>query len=292
VPGVRTHRRIAAIAAATLSVAVAVAFAVAASPAAPGRPPEDAAMGRDGARMHLVPSGPFLQGSESGARDERPARRVQVDAFWIDEREVTNRLYATFVVAAGHRKPKFSDHAVLGAPEHPVVGVTWDDATCYCRWAGRRLPTEAEWEKAARGSDGRMYPWGETKPGAAPALGNFGPVPRRDGAAAGDGHELTAPVGSFPAGASPYGILDMAGNAYEWCADWYAPDAYSRSPGANPQGPGGGASVLVRGGSFRNTGYNLRCARRTRIDPGVALDRIGFRCAVSASAAEGVRPIR
>ena len=153
--------------------------------------------------------------------------------------------------------------------DHPVVNVTWEDATAYAEWAGKRLPTESEWEKAARGGDGRKYPWGGQQWDSKHCNVN--------GAA--DGHEYTAPVGSFPEGASPYGCVDMPGNVLEWCADWYDGGYDEPAPERNPNWPGSGRSRVVRGGSWRDHASVVRCADRAFRPPTRRYDDCGFRCA-------------
>ena len=179
-------------------------------------PPPSITHARDGAEMVLVPAGPFLMGSLEGDPDERPPRRVTLHAFYIDKYEVTHGQYAAFVAATG-RKPPVDWPGGKPPPslaKHPVVNVTWSDAEAYARWAGKRLPTEAEWEKAARGADGRLFPWGDDaarkSASGAPAQGSKHPEGK------------TFPVGSFPDDTAPCGAKDMAGNVWEWTADWYA----------------------------------------------------------------------
>jgi iron(II)-dependent oxidoreductase len=220
--------------------------------------------GEDGAEMVLVPAGEFRMGSQE-FEEERPEHRVFLDAFYIDKYEVTNTLYLRFVGAAGRSAPTFWQSRWGTGPDEPVLGVTWSDAEAYCQWAGKRLPTEAEWEKAARGTDGQAYPWGDQwDPGGA----NF------------YGAELgrTVAVGSYPRGVSPYGVHDMAGNVSEWVSDWYDKNYYRRSPAQNPRGPDSGEVKVVRGGSQRDSPIGLRSARRSHFAPDTRFDRIGFRC--------------
>ena len=236
---------------------------------------------------------------------EMPQHKVYLDAFWIDRTEVTNRQFEAFVKATGYRTgpeeqgsgwvfigsevqeiqganwqhPEGPGSDILSRMDHPVVQVTYDDAWAYCRWVEARLPTEAEWEKAARGPDHRVYPWGDQADGS-----HYNICDRRCPAdwqdtQADDGYSGTAPVGSFPSGASPYGALDMAGNVLEWVADWYAEDYYARSPASNPLGPDSGEYRGLRGGSWFGYGLNARAAFRGRINPNAALSNIGFRCA-------------
>jgi formylglycine-generating enzyme required for sulfatase activity len=239
----------------------------------------------DGAKWVHVPAGEFLMGStESDAdayEDERPQHTVYLGAFQIMQTEVTNAMFERFVNATGHRtmaeaagkswvfdvnKKKWKEIAganwrhprgpgsnLGGLGSHPVVHVSWDDAVAYCAWAGGRLPTEAEWEKAARGTDGRKYPWGNQPP--AGDLLNFADrnldVEWADKNTE-DGYQFTAPVGSYPKGASPYGALDMAGNVWEWVADWYDAAYYAGSPRSNPTGPADGEYRVLRGGCWNN----------------------------------------
>jgi formylglycine-generating enzyme required for sulfatase activity len=237
--------------------------------------------------MIYVPPGDFIMGSPKGDGDpdEQPQRQVYLDAFWIDKTEVTNAEYRRFVEATGHRVPRYWDSAQLNRPGQPVVGVSWEDAQAYARWAGKHLPTEAEWEKAARGTDGRKYPWGNVWDAGATRRCNV--LDRDDPTALGsvvstDGYGCTAPVGSYPLGESPYGCLDMAGNAWEWCADWYDSEYYGSGLRQNPRGAPGGEFRVLRGGSCESLAWELRCADRYYLDPSCMSGSTGFRCALSA----------
>jgi len=241
------------------------------------------------ADMVLIPAGAFLMGSNqdhvqqaadwcgcnrSRFEDELFMHEVYVSGFYIDEYEVTNEQYMAFVQATGYqtdaeKKGEAQTWRVQFTPgkeQHPVVWMTWNDAYAYCAWAGKRLPTEAEWEKAARGTDGRLWPWG-----------NEWDASRVNMAAA--GRRTTTPVGSLPAGASPYGVMDMAGNVWEWVNDWYDPGYYRGGHDRDPQGPDGGEDRVLRGGSFNNAIQDVRTAHRHKGgQTGYAPDH-GFRCA-------------
>ncbi|MGD8815422.1 MAG: formylglycine-generating enzyme family protein, partial [Anaerolineales bacterium] len=282
----------------------------------------------DGMTMVYVPAGEFVMGNP-GAQwmwngnltdgdldiqvhtDESPQHTVYLDAYWIDQTEVTVEMFRTFVEATGYITSTEKDG--WGAPyragsienewphipgtdwqhphgpdsiaqdDHPVVQVSWDDAAAYCEWASGGLPTEAQWEKAARGTDGRLYPWGNTYDRN---LGNFCdaqcPVERWKQYAYDDGYALTAPVGSFPGGSSPYGVLDMAGNVWEWTADWYGEYYYANSPYENPEGPRFGTERTQRGGAWLDSESWVRTTVRHATGPWVRCDDLGFRCAVPA----------
>jgi len=236
--------------------------------------------GLDGMVMDYVPAGSFAMGStdsdSQAGDDEKPSHRVYLDAFWIDQTEVTNGMFATCVQAGACQPPgeKGSKTRLLYYSDshyenYPVIYVSYSGAEDYCRWAGRRLPTEAEWEKAARGIDGRIYPWGNQLPDA--SLLNYNNQ-------VGD----TQPVGSYPAGSSPFGALDMAGNVAEWTADWYGESYYGTSPAYNPKGPPSGEYRVLRGGSWFNVGRVVRAAFRMWNYPDLQSDSSSFRCARSA----------
>jgi formylglycine-generating enzyme required for sulfatase activity len=241
--------------------------------------------------MVYVPAGEFLMGStDADAKagdDEKPQHRVYLDAFWIDRTEVTNGQYVRFLNALGEHagacagqdcaetqvEDKYS-HIVrregryeveLGFEDHPMAQVSWYGAVAYCEWAGARLPTEAEWEKAARGVNGRLYPWGNKAADCRKAQ-------------YGDCGGETVPVGSRAVGASPYGALDMAGNVWEWVADWYDEAYYGRSPEQNPQGPATGRYKVFRGGAWGYPPAFIRATDRARNQPTYAGFGLGFRC--------------
>jgi formylglycine-generating enzyme required for sulfatase activity len=229
--------------------------------------------GQDGAPMALVQAGEFTMGSNE-VEDEQPIHQVHLDAFYIDKFEVTTSRYASFLKATQMAAPRrWSEARLPQDGNRPVIGVTWFMADNYCRWAGKRLPTEAEWEKAARGTDGRAYPWGNEEP--TNERGNFG-KPRWAG------YDTLAPVGSFKSGDSPYGIADMAGNVWEWVADWYAANYYQTSPSKNPTGPSHGESRGFRGGGWNYEGLLARSADRNHDDPTAGISSYGFRCAKDA----------
>ena len=235
--------------------------------------PQATLTGKDGAPMVLVPAGEFTMGSEQGDADEQPVHRVFLDSFYLDMFEVTNGRFAKFVAAIQSEPPwGFADQETpVVHAEQPVRWVTWLEATGYCLWAGKRLPTEAEWEKAARGTDGRVYPWGNDPPTAAQAI--FGLK---------EGAETVSPIGNRDLGRSPYGVHDLAGNLYEWVADWYDEDFYTTNPTINPRGPAEGAAKGQRGGSYTNQPYRLRATFRTKSDPTDNAPHVGFRCAQDA----------
>jgi len=232
-------------------------------------------IGRDGAPMVFVSAGDFTMGSDQGDEDERPVHRVSLDAFYVDKYEVTIARFGKFVTAIMSEPPWgfANQEAPTKRGDQPVRWVTWMEATAYCAWVGKRLPTEAEWEKAARGTDARTYPWGNDPPTSAQAV--FALM---------DGAEASSAVGLREDGKSPYGAIDMAGNLYEWVADWYEEDFYHHSPPRNPRGPEKGGSKVQRGGSFTNAAYRLRASFRTKGEPTEHHPRVGFRCAQDAPA--------
>jgi formylglycine-generating enzyme required for sulfatase activity len=267
--------------------------------------------------MVYVPAGEFIMGSSdadvnsvlalcnevrgdcerSWYEDEQPQHTVYLDAFYIDETEVTSVQFAQFLNEQGNQEEggvtwlDIGDENCritesggqyqpkTGYSDHPVIEVSWYGARAYCQWAGKRLPTEAEWERAARGTDGLMYPWGNTFDGTKLNFADKNTSfdwsdPNWD-----DGYAGTAPVCSYPDGASPYGALDMAGNVYEWVADWYESGYYVSSPESNPEGPVSGDYRVIRGGSWYDIGTGVRAADRDRRPPIDSISIVGFRCA-------------
>lgn len=242
----------------------------------------------DGMTLVYVPEGEFSMGSPEGVGedDEHPQHQVYLDAYWIDQTEVTNAMYEQCVndgqCSQPHKLTSYASNSYYGNPEndnYPVIYVDWTQAQAYCLWAGRELPTEAQWEKAGRGTDGRTYPWGDDflcdkgnfddETFASPYVVGGGPDC--------DGFTETAPVGSFPLGASPYGALDMSGNVWEWVADWYG--AYPSGTVSNPTGPASGEYRILRGDSWVNyIGENFNSAHRNFGYQSAMLHDIGFRC--------------
>jgi serine/threonine-protein kinase len=233
--------------------------------------------------MVYVPAGEFPMGSLQGDDDERPVHNVTLDAFWIDRTEVTNAQYALCVDDGWCEASSYVDDTDDNGDDHPVVGVSWHNANAYCEWVGGRLPTEAEWEYAARGPEGHIYPWGDTLGGRRLNYCDVNCVLTADrDTAHDDGYAKTAPVGSYPRGASWCGALDMAGNVWEWVADRYDAEYYDHSPAKNPSGPSSGKDRVIRGGSWEVGGGSVRCANRNRDYPTETSDVNGFRCAKSS----------
>jgi formylglycine-generating enzyme required for sulfatase activity len=211
--------------------------------------------------------------------DEQPLHDVTLDGFWIDQTEVTDAQYARCVAHGDCEESQSADDAGLNGDDHPVVGVSWHDAAAYCEWAGARLPTEAEWEYAARGEKGSIFPWGDTFDGT--RLNFCDANCRLDWAdeTVDDGYSRTAPIGSYPSGASWCGALDMAGNVWEWVAHCYESDYYARSPSESPVSPEEGDSKVMRGGSWFIYPPNVRSANRNWGIPDLTAYDGGFRCA-------------
>ncbi len=229
-----------------------------------------------GAPLALVPAGPFTMGGASASEDGRLAHTVILDDFYMDQYEVTNAQYAACVTDGACRPPtnaasytRINYYGDAKYDAFPVVQVNWEQAATFCAWRGARLPTEAEWEKAARGTDERTYPWGET---LECSLANYWSAV--SGACVGD----TVAVGSYPELISPYGLYDMSGNVWEWVADWYAEDYYANSVAENPRGPESGELKVLRGGSWVSNELNARSAFRNSLDPTSTSSNIGLRC--------------
>jgi formylglycine-generating enzyme len=240
-------------------------------------------VGKDGAPMILIPAGTFPMGVPSGdrdgGRDEYPRHEVLLDTFAIDTFEVTNSRYLDFVKATGHRVPQNpknptrnlwqGDSITDSLADRPVINVDWYDADAYCTWAGKRLPTEAEWEKAAKGTSDKRFPWGNVEPTAKHLNYNQRWI----------GEKTLMPVGSYEAGKSPYGVYDMAGNVWEWVNDWYDPRYYEKSPNKNPKGPESGTKKVIRGAGWPNETPSVRIFTRVESDPTIRNESTGFRCA-------------
>jgi formylglycine-generating enzyme required for sulfatase activity len=226
-------------------------------------------VGRDGAPAAVIPTGTFIMGDD----EESPRREIFVDAFYLDRYEVTVARYAAFMKDTGNLKPpdEWETVDLKNGGDLPVVGVNWQDASGYCHWAGKRLPTEAEWEKAARGNDERKYPWGNDPPTAERA--RYGkpyenPV-YRDG---------VARVGSHANDRSPFGIFDLAGNVTEWVADWFS-ESFPEGDVRNPKGPDSGSGKVLRGASWYEPAERLGVTKRWHANPSTRNEGIGFRCA-------------
>jgi formylglycine-generating enzyme required for sulfatase activity len=237
--------------------------------------------GTDGAEMTLVPGGEFVMGSLDGDADESPVRRVFLKDFYVDVFEVTHEQYARFLAASGRKPPIDWSDGKMPPPlaRHPVVNVTFADAEAYARWAGKRLPTEAEWEKAARGTEGRVYPWGDA------ATGHRTATPVGD-----NSRDHTWPVGSFPDDRSPWGVLDMAGNVWEWTDSWYQPypgnDAVEIEFGHKYRVIRGGGAI-----DYYGAASTRRCADRARSLPFGRYDALGFRCVQDLAARAPTVPV-
>ena len=230
---------------------------------------------KDGSVLVHVPEGEFEMGD--GQDSDCPKHTVHLSAYWIGVYGVTNAQYLKFVQATGHRPPDNNKHREARYADHPVTDVSWDDAVAYAKWAGCQLPTEAQWEKAARGPSGLIYPWGK----------DWEPAKCRNDT--NKGNETTAPVYAYPAGVSGYGTYNQSGNVWEWCADWYDGGYYAKSPKRDPAGPAGGSGRVLRGGSWGNgnpvdfRGAYFRGAIRRGDVPDYRSDSQGFRLVRIAS---------
>ncbi len=258
--------------------------------------------------MVSVPAGEFIMGTNNGNPYEAPVRTVYLDGFWIDKTEVTNAQFSAFASETGYRteaeqqgggynytndgrlfveganwqRPQGPGSDIAGLDDYPVVLVSWSDAQAYCQWRNARLPTEAEWEKAARGDDARKHPWGDDFDRSSLNYCDANcPFDWRI-VGANDGYAMTAPVGSYLQGASPYGALDMAGNLREWVADWFDENYYRVAPNENPAGPAEGRRRVARGSAWNDVEWTVRSTDRFAYQPTVASNEVGFRCAAGA----------
>lgn len=231
-------------------------------PVSPPKTAPPAAIGE----MVAIPAGYFQMGSNTGDFCERPVHTVYVNAFYLDKYEVTNAQYRAFMEATGYPAPKYWNDSRFNQPNQPVVGVSWEDALAYARWVGKRLPTEAEWEYAARGGlVGSKFPWGDGDATGKACLGQNWQYGKPDN------------VGSYaPNG---YGLYDMAGGVWEWCADWFDCEYYKSSPQINPSGPVSGSERVLRGGAWSYDAYYARCSSRHHLKPNTQSNSVGFRCA-------------
>ena len=240
-------------------------------------------LSKNGAPTVLVPAGLFPMGvppgDRDGGRDEYPRHEVFLDSFLIDQFEVTNGRYLEFVKRTGHRAPQNptnptrnlwqGDSITESLADRPVINVDWFDADAYCKWVGKRLPTEAEWEKAAKGTSDRRFVWGNVEPTAKHLNYNQRWI----------GEKTLMPVGSYEAGKSPYGAYDMAGTVWEWVNDWYDARYYEKSPERNPKGPETGLKKVIRGAGWQNETPTVRIFTRVESDQTMRNESTGFRCA-------------
>lgn len=244
---------------------------------------------KSGIEFLYIPPSEFLMGSAvetDGVEDDaRPTHRVRLDGFWIARLEVTRAQYRRFMDETKRAVPQFWNSPLFShRDELPVVGVSWEDAAAFCAWIGGRLPTEAEWEYAARGGDGRRYPWGSAEPKW--PLSTRYILMQQDYPTTPETRAIfnlrlnddkPNSVGTCPAGASPFGLLDMAGNVAEWCADWYAADYYAKSPVKDPTGPDKGIERAVRGGAWSDKAEMLEGGRRRGLAWDQRVNYVGFR---------------
>jgi formylglycine-generating enzyme required for sulfatase activity len=238
-------------------------------------------------RMVLIPAGSFQLGDRDGGAIEQPERTVALSAYRIDQYETTFAHYYAFMAATGHRKPRLAgylgvesrDLPLLMNPFNPAVGVSWGDAMAYCVWKGKRLPTEVEWERAAKGADRRSWPWGnEPNPRWANLVGDE------------DGFKYTAPVGAVRTDRSPEGVYDMTGNVMEWTADWFDERYYAVLPALDPPGPPNGKERVIRGASWNDSIHRGRTTTRFKTDPTFRDVTIGFRCVQSVTPSRRADP--
>ena len=224
---------------------------------------------KDGKEMVLIPAGSFQMGDHlEKMKNALPVHEVELDGFYMDRHEVTVGQFKIFLKQTGFKPEPVWEKVNKWSPtdKHPIIYTAWEAAAAYAKWAGKRLPTEAEWEYAARGGQvGKRYPWGDDKNVAGDHANHEG-----------IGEEGTAPVGSFEA--NGYGLHDMAGNAWEWCQDYYEWDYYSKSPVNNPRGPAKGRDYVLRGGCWFSPAKELSVARRAYDDPRHSPQDFGFRC--------------
>jgi formylglycine-generating enzyme required for sulfatase activity len=272
---------------------------------------------KDNMTMVFIPAGEFRMGGENDDPRSFPVHPVYLDAFWFDQTEVTNQMFARFVDSTGYvtdaenagvsndfrtvdqtviweevkglswNHPDGENSNIAGFEAHPVVHVSWNDANAYCTWADRRLPTEAEWEKAASWNDltgeAYRYPWGNHFDQKRLNFCDRNCPYDFATKSLDDGYAKTSPVGSYPDGASSYGALDMSGNVMEWVADWYGADYYENSPASNPLGPDSGHQRISRGGAWATNDYYMSSARRFEWDHPFQHRALGFRCARGTS---------